>query len=278
MKKIVGQEKHFSPISLDKVTNQEVTVNYVTENLTAEAGEDYAANNGIITFTPGQTTQTIVVEIGSDIFIEEDESFQVKLSDATNAVIQDSLGLGTILDNDSEGQGISEGNYGSGITVIEAEDFHAQLARGSHHWETINETEASAQKAVFAGPDDGRVYWNGSVAQIYSPRLDYRIDFSDIGTYYVWLLGRAGGDTTDTSNRSDRAFVGLDGNLAGSALLSTVTGDYSWRKVALEVDSVGQHTLNLWMIEDGFIADKNSVNSRFRGNSYKYSSWRWLNR
>ena len=248
-----GTGEAFFTLSLDKVSNQIVTVNYVTENLTAEVGEDYIANNGTATFTPGQTTQTIAVAIADDRFIEENESFQVQLSDATNAEIEDSQGLGLIVDDDSAGAGISEGNYGDGVTVIEAENFHAQLARGSYRWQTINETEASAQKAVFAGPDDGRIYGRGSFAEIYSPRLDYRIDFSEIGTYYVWVLGRAGGSTVDTS---DRAFVGLDGSLASAALLPTVTEDYGWKKVALEVDSVGQHTLNLWMQEDGFVADK----------------------
>ena len=32
--------------------------------------------------------------------------------------------------------------------------------------------------------------------------------------------------------------------------------EYGWQRAALNIDSSGEHTLNLWMHEDGFIADK----------------------
>ena len=240
-------------VFLSTPSSQIITVDYSTISGTATAGDDYIAVDGTLTFTPGQTSQTISVPIWGDGLVENNETFQVILSNPENAIVTDVEGNGTLIDDDSTGQAFSEVNFDDGIIVFEAEAFHAQVARSEYSWEIITEVEASAGQALQVWPDTGRVWGNGDFAALNSPRLDYRIDFSEIGTYYVWVLGRAGGSTVNTS---DRAYVGLDGNLASAALLPTVTEDYGWKKVALEVDSVGQHTLNLWMNKDGFIADK----------------------
>ena len=59
-----------------------VTVNWGTANGTAEAGTDYTANSGVITFPIGSTSQTIQVTTLSDA-AERDEQFYVSLSNAT---------------------------------------------------------------------------------------------------------------------------------------------------------------------------------------------------
>ena len=70
------------------VTNaQAVTVDYATADGTALAGSDYVATSGTLTFTPGQTSQTITVAVTADGPPESDESFAVTLSNAANAVI-----------------------------------------------------------------------------------------------------------------------------------------------------------------------------------------------
>jgi uncharacterized repeat protein (TIGR01451 family) len=86
-------------VSLSAVSGQTVTVSFATTNGTASAGGDYAATNGILTFAPGVATRAITVGVNGDLLNEVDETFLVNLLAATNAVIGDGQGVGTIIDN-----------------------------------------------------------------------------------------------------------------------------------------------------------------------------------
>ena len=78
----------------------EVRVNYATANGTASAGSDYVATSGTLVFAPGQTTGPITVLVIGDTRDEADETFLVNLSDASGALVADSQGAATIIDND----------------------------------------------------------------------------------------------------------------------------------------------------------------------------------
>jgi hypothetical protein len=81
--------------------SQSVTVNYATANGTATAaGSDYVAASGTVTFAPSVATQTITVPVLGDTAVEPHETFVVNLSNATNAVIGDAQGTGTIVTDD----------------------------------------------------------------------------------------------------------------------------------------------------------------------------------
>ena len=88
-------------VSLSNASSQTVTVNYATADNTAHAGSDYVNASGTLTFTPGQTSQTISVGINGDVLNEETVSFNVNLTSPTNATISDSQGVGTIVDDDA---------------------------------------------------------------------------------------------------------------------------------------------------------------------------------
>jgi hypothetical protein len=75
-------------------------VNYGTEDGTAKSASDYVAKNGTVTFAPGATEKTISVKINGDNQPEPDEAFQVILNNAISATIQDTKGIGTILNDD----------------------------------------------------------------------------------------------------------------------------------------------------------------------------------
>ncbi len=77
-----------------------VTVGYATADGSATAGSDYVATSGTLTFAPGVTTQSISVTVNGDTAIEPDETFSVNLGNPTNATIGDSLGVGTITNDD----------------------------------------------------------------------------------------------------------------------------------------------------------------------------------
>jgi Bacterial Ig domain/Calx-beta domain/CARDB/FG-GAP-like repeat/FG-GAP repeat len=77
-------------------------VNYFTSDGSATtADQDYVAKAGTLHFDAGVNTQPISVAINGDTKIESNETFFVNLSGATNgATISDSLGIGTIFDDD----------------------------------------------------------------------------------------------------------------------------------------------------------------------------------
>ncbi len=63
--------------------NQTVSVSWATEDGTATAGEDYSASQGTVSFAPGETEKTIEVAILDDPHDEGEETFTVRLSDAS---------------------------------------------------------------------------------------------------------------------------------------------------------------------------------------------------
>ncbi len=88
-------------VSLSKASAQTVTVNYATADGTATAGTDYQLTSGTLSFAPGQTTQSVRVQVNGEKVLEENESFFVNLSNPTNATISDAQGKGTITNDDS---------------------------------------------------------------------------------------------------------------------------------------------------------------------------------
>ena len=76
------------------------TVHYKAVGLTGTAGSDFAATEGTLTFSPGETLKTITVPVFGDMTPEGNETFVVQLSDAVNAVLQNDTAFGTIVDDD----------------------------------------------------------------------------------------------------------------------------------------------------------------------------------
>ena len=87
-------------VTLGAASGQTTSVNYATADGTATQPADYTNTAGTLTFTPGQTTQTISVPVIGETVPEANETFFVNLSGATNATIADNQGLGTITNDD----------------------------------------------------------------------------------------------------------------------------------------------------------------------------------
>ncbi|MCI0685210.1 MAG: S8 family serine peptidase [Gemmataceae bacterium] len=87
-------------INLSAAAAFDVQVNFATANGTAAAGADYVAAGGALLFAAGETVKTIHIVGIADIRNEVDETFFVNLSAAGNAVLADSQGRATIVDDD----------------------------------------------------------------------------------------------------------------------------------------------------------------------------------
>lgn len=88
-------------VALSNPSSSTITVNYATADGTALAGLDYNAASGSLTYTPGQTSKTVAVQVRGDTLDEPSETFTLSISGASNATIGTAVGTATITDNDN---------------------------------------------------------------------------------------------------------------------------------------------------------------------------------
>ncbi|XP_034941333.1 sodium/calcium exchanger 1 [Chelonus insularis] len=86
--------------------NKSCSVDYYTEDGTAEAGSDYVSAKGTLTFEPGETKKTIKLSVIDDELFEEDEHFYVRLSNVTQPAMLVSPSLATVMILDDDHSGI----------------------------------------------------------------------------------------------------------------------------------------------------------------------------
>lgn len=90
-------------VALSAASAGTVTVDFSTRNGSAQAGTDYIATSGTLTFAPGELTKQITVQVIGDATPEPIEEFFVDLTNATGASIGDSEGVGRIFSDDPDG-------------------------------------------------------------------------------------------------------------------------------------------------------------------------------
>lgn len=125
-------------VTMSNAYDEPVSVSYATANSSATAGVDYVAQNGTLTFKPGESlTQYIDVVVNGDNVAESTEYFYVSLSNPTAGVIAYSQAYGTILDDEPtisiSDVYKSEGNSGTTEFV-----FAVRLSRTYEETVTVN--------------------------------------------------------------------------------------------------------------------------------------------
>ena len=87
-------------VTLDEAATDTVTVDYATSDGTADAGDDYTAKSGTLSFAAGETSKTVSVSIArrgrQRIENESDETFTVTLSNPSGADLGTATATGTI--------------------------------------------------------------------------------------------------------------------------------------------------------------------------------------
>lgn len=155
-----GTKNAVFTVHLSAASTHTVTVKYTTVDGTAKDGVgdsetgDYTAGNGLLTFAPGETTKTITVPIKGDLLDEHaDETFSVKLSDATASIIADDTAVGTITNDDTDHTvsiddlQIVEGDSGSTNAL-----FKVRLSHSTD--QTISVRFSTADGTAIDGLDD----------------------------------------------------------------------------------------------------------------------------
>ena len=119
-------------VTLNPSSLQTVTVDYATTGGTATSGSDFTPASGTLTFSPGDTTESVIVTIADDDLDESDETFSLTLSNAANASIPIPTGTFTIRDDDTAGVTVSdtsldidEGDSDTYTVVLDSQPTHS---------------------------------------------------------------------------------------------------------------------------------------------------------
>ncbi len=146
-----------------------------------------------------------------------------------------------------------------GLVEIEAENFFESAPQGGHSWDPVSSPDGySGDGAMRALPDSGTRIDTGYVAS--SPRLDFRVTFQTTGTWYIWVRGYS-----FTPNDDDSCHAGLNGQAVPTCdRIGDIEQDqWVWENstrdgpvATMDIPDPGDHTINLWMREDGFVIDR----------------------
>ncbi|XP_055697182.1 sodium/calcium exchanger 1 isoform X3 [Phlebotomus papatasi] len=83
-----------------------ITVDFETEDGSAEAGSDYVGKKGTLTFAPGVDEQRFSIEVIDDEVFEQDEHFYVRLSNVSEPAILSTPKVATVMILDDDHGGI----------------------------------------------------------------------------------------------------------------------------------------------------------------------------
>ena len=220
-------------VTLSEAADSDVTVEVSTQEDTASAADgDYIPLSETLTFAPGETSQTITVEVIGDTEVEPDETFFVNLENVSdNAEIDDGQGVGTILNDDEppvpvelsiDDVSVTEGDDGETteavfeVTLSEAADSEVTV-----EFSTQADT-ASAADGDYTGISGTLTFEVGQTSQTIVVEVNGDTEVEPDETFFVNL-----------ENASDNAVI-ADGQGIGTIL----NDDEEAPVVELSIDDV----------------------------------------
>ena len=153
-------------VTLAALVAADVQVDYTTSDGTAIAPDDYTTVSNTLTIPANTISATITVPIIDDNLDEPSETFSVDLSNAVNAALTNSQGVGIIIDNDS--------------SPVAANDFYTTteditlniVAPGVLDNDTDADTDPLTA-VLNTGPANGSVALNLDGSFIYTPTANF---------------------------------------------------------------------------------------------------------
>lgn len=148
-----GETNAVLTVRLFPASGLPVTVSFATTNGMATGGFDFTATNGFVIFAPGETNQTIAIPVLGETLSESNETFFVRFSMPTNALIADGLGQITVLDDDPLPK---VGIIGQQVALVRRDTFPPtiQFLSGELYEPTSGSTNAGFH--VFLSTPSGR--------------------------------------------------------------------------------------------------------------------------
>jgi hypothetical protein len=91
-------------VTLSEASTGPVSVNFATANGTAASGTDYTPRSGVLVFSAGQTSATLLVPVAGDSSVEPNETLTMTLSSPVGGSFGRSQATGTITNDDPLGE------------------------------------------------------------------------------------------------------------------------------------------------------------------------------
>ncbi|WP_416306149.1 PQQ-dependent sugar dehydrogenase [Neptunicella sp. SCSIO 80796] len=95
-----GETDFIFSLTATVATNNNISVEFSSEDDSALAASDYQSASGTATINAGQTRTDIVVKVLGDEEVEQDESFKLVLSNAQGATLGTAIAVATIVNDD----------------------------------------------------------------------------------------------------------------------------------------------------------------------------------
>ncbi|MFK7949695.1 MAG: family 16 glycosylhydrolase [Saprospiraceae bacterium] len=269
-----GTSEFTFKVRLTVAIEEDVTISYETQNITAMAGEDYEATSGSVTIVAGEREATFVVNVIGDGDYETDEIFKIKLSNSTNADITDGDGTGTITNDDDFAPTGNDGyqtplSY-TGYNLVWNDEFDGTALNvadwnyetGDHGWGNNelqnyrsgenNATVNNGKLVIEAKEENGgytsaRLTTQGKQSFRYG-RIDIRakLPFGQGIWPALWMLGDSFGSTGWPSCGEIDIMEMVGHNAA------TTHGTIHWDNNGSHADYGGSTTINTGMLADEF--------------------------
>ena len=162
-------------VTLAPASSGTVTVDYATSDITADAGMDYTATSGTLTFMPGETSKTITVTLLNDTVYEDIERFHVTLSNPTGAALSAASVANVNIANEDAKPTASM----AAVTVLEdAGTMTLTLALSHESSLAVSyETTSSAVSGTATMPNDYLNFLQGALTTITVPAGDSSATF-----------------------------------------------------------------------------------------------------
>jgi hypothetical protein len=210
-------------VTLSEVSTDVITVDYSTRGGSATAGIDYVSISGTLTFNPGETTQTIAVDVYGDTDVELREDFFVDLTNPTNAIIDFPFGVGEIISEDVPEVTIQD------VSIIEGNSGYKALyftfVLSDQHSENVSIVYSTEDGSAKSGSD-----YQGVSGSLVIPAGDVS------GTVRINIIGDSIIEDNETFYL--RLFAADQAILNDDAALATIINDDSEQGITISDSAV----------------------------------------
>ncbi|MEM9838390.1 MAG: flagellin [Pseudomonadota bacterium] len=142
--------------------------------------------------------------------------------------------------------------------VLNAENFSGKQDVGVDAWVPSTTNPGFLEWVDLPGPN--KIYLTPAQVQANAPRLDYRVQITNPGRYYVNVRG------IGVNGTADSVHVGFNGDVltgTGGVRIPQAGGDARWgtrdtlsnQRVFVDIPTPGIYTINIWGREDGTLID-----------------------
>jgi hypothetical protein len=218
----------------DQPSNNTITVDYTTRDVSAVAGTDYGPTSGTLTFPPGETVQNITIPILHNPARAPDRRFAVTLSHPSNATVAAATGVVTIGASGATATNLPGVSLGADVVVGAGDGYvdlpislSAPLAPGSQTVAVAYATTSGT--AQTAGPNYEYNAMSGTAAFLPGQTtLTVRVNLNDNASvaalnYFTFTIYSPTGATilrgTQTIDIVPDSFVAVD---AESSVLASI--------------------------------------------------------